>query len=325
MNYECYKIIVDELALKEFISFLPELEDDECYYVSLFSRKKYSDNPKIKSDKGQLKRFTGKKHDLFDKIRKLETKLGTYFHNGEIVEQGGLALYITPNPRSFREASYLTIDALNDFNRKNDFRNPHSVALNMIQVSPSRKCYFDIDIDTNEGYEMPVDTLIQKITDAGIPRVCYEIIKTRGGYHVMMKLRVIPVGLKSKWHQIFTKLRCLEFEVMMNGDNMVPCVGTYQGGSSPELILDKPISFNDLIKNEGLEFSYGNFLSNENLMKLFSSNKSNPDIILDGSVIYSYHHHQLTFFNSGEIYYDNLKSNETLILETYGDLKNALD
>ena len=57
-----YKIITDEAKLKEFIDWLPDLREDECYYIALFCRKKYTD--KLKSDKLQLKRVTSKKENI---------------------------------------------------------------------------------------------------------------------------------------------------------------------------------------------------------------------------------------------------------------------
>ena len=38
---EKYKIITDKEKLLDFINWLPELRNGECYYVSLLARKKY--------------------------------------------------------------------------------------------------------------------------------------------------------------------------------------------------------------------------------------------------------------------------------------------
>ena len=95
-----YKIIADEAQLKAFIEWLPELEKDEIYYVSLFARKKYDTTGTLKADKGQLKRFSSRKDRLFEKIKHLERPIGTYTHEGQAVSNESLALYITVNPRS---------------------------------------------------------------------------------------------------------------------------------------------------------------------------------------------------------------------------------
>ena len=39
-----YKIVENEKQLKEFIDWLPELEENEKYFVSLFARKKYCED-----------------------------------------------------------------------------------------------------------------------------------------------------------------------------------------------------------------------------------------------------------------------------------------
>lgn len=36
-----YRIIEDETALIDFIKWLPDLKENEVFYVSLFARKKY--------------------------------------------------------------------------------------------------------------------------------------------------------------------------------------------------------------------------------------------------------------------------------------------
>lgn len=37
-----YQIIYDETLVQEFLDLLPEENEDEIYYLSLFARKKYS-------------------------------------------------------------------------------------------------------------------------------------------------------------------------------------------------------------------------------------------------------------------------------------------
>lgn len=103
-----YKIVLDEQKLKNFIDWLPDLKNDETYYLCLFSRSKY--NPidsgvKMSADKQQLRRFTSNKEYMFDKIKQLEVEIGCYKHRHQPVPQESLALYITPNPRSFIKAA----------------------------------------------------------------------------------------------------------------------------------------------------------------------------------------------------------------------------
>ena len=72
-----YKIITNEKKLRDFIEWLPNLEPNEKYYVSLFARKKYSSDIKS-NDKTQLKRFVSDKERMFDKIKQLECEVGAY-------------------------------------------------------------------------------------------------------------------------------------------------------------------------------------------------------------------------------------------------------
>lgn len=54
-----YKIILCEKKLNNFIDFLPELNNHECYYFTLFARNKYlNSDEKLALNNLTLKRFT---------------------------------------------------------------------------------------------------------------------------------------------------------------------------------------------------------------------------------------------------------------------------
>ena len=50
-----YSIVRDEAAFRNFIDWLPQLQETEKHYLSLFARRKYSEV--VKTDKANLKRF----------------------------------------------------------------------------------------------------------------------------------------------------------------------------------------------------------------------------------------------------------------------------
>src|SRR5258708_6122112 len=128
-----YCIIQSNLVLKEFITWLPELQPSETYYVALFARNKYDTSIGLKSDKAQLKRFTSNKEMLFDKIKQLECEVGSYVKDGIIISQDSLALYINPNPRNFENATKKSVLELAKLAMEPYSNyNPHQIVLNQI-------------------------------------------------------------------------------------------------------------------------------------------------------------------------------------------------
>ena len=228
-----YKVITDEKLLDEFIEWLPELQDNECYYLCLFARSKYCKNedgtnkfPHIKSDKSQLKRFVAtNKNWIKHKIRQLEVAEGAYTGKHDIaIPQEGLALYITPNPRSMERAMFTLMRRLIDIQQcKGENYNINSEALSAIQKSPSRKVYFDLDLD---------DIKIIRIDGTKINKDCLHFLETRGGLHILVELGKVAPEFKKTWYQYMTK----NFNIDIKGDCMIPVPGTYQGGFTPKFI-----------------------------------------------------------------------------------------
>ena len=74
-----YKIIHNEKLIQEFIDkVLPDLQNNERFYCSLFARKKYCQELIKSNDKTQLKRFLATKENLIDKLYQLEIELGRW-------------------------------------------------------------------------------------------------------------------------------------------------------------------------------------------------------------------------------------------------------
>lgn len=236
--YMNYSIIKDETLLDDFIEWLPELQEDECYYLCLFARSKYAKNedgsnkfPHIKTDKAQLKRITVHKKSLMkDKIKQMECAFGSYkTKDGEDIPQESLALYITPNPRSQRKAMFNLIKRIVDIQVANATGyNIHAEAMSAIQKCKSRACFIDFDIDFPEGENIYLDPLKFFIEEnVGIKGIHY--LRTRGGYHVLVEPSKIDKQFEKTWYKSIIKHPYVDIK----GDAMIPVPGCTQGNFIP--------------------------------------------------------------------------------------------
>ncbi len=225
-----YKIIHNEEKLQQFIDWLPELLPNEQYYVTLLARKKYNPETGLKADKAQLKRFTSTKERLLQKIKQLELPVGLYESGNTEVSQDNLAIYITPNPRDLHNASLFLMKEISEkLIRKDNAINPNTLALNLIQTTTSRKIFFDLDIDFRiENHQEAIEKFKLDMEDC-INSDSLTFIKTNGGLHCLINLQNINKEYQKTWHQKVSQLACQEYEVTMNGDNVLPIVGCVQG------------------------------------------------------------------------------------------------
>lgn len=225
MNYE---IIKNETLLKDFIDWLPSLEKHETYYVSLFARNKYEQTTKgLKADKAQLKRFTTNKENIFDKLKQLEVELGAYKAGGKIVSQETLAVYINPNPRDLIKATKQSLIKFAELiTRDYNGHNPHQEVMSEIQKACSRKVFFDLDFD-NVSLEDTMEEVKKFINQE-----CLKILKTRGGFHLLIELSKLDRTYEKTWYKNISSIEGCDIK----GDNLIPIVGCTQGGFIPHFI-----------------------------------------------------------------------------------------
>jgi hypothetical protein len=222
-----YKIIANEAMLIDFINWLPELKNNECYYVTLFARNKYAKDSELKSDKQQLKRLTSNKEFLFDKIKQMECEIGSYKQKGLPIPQEALALYITLNPRNYEVAARESaIDLVRLITNEYNGYNPHQVVLTNIQKACGTKKYFDIDFDNVE-----IDA-VKSVIEESINNDSLTYLKTRGGFHLLIELDKIKNEYKKSWYKNITSMEGVD----VRGDNLIPVPGCFQGMFIPHFV-----------------------------------------------------------------------------------------
>lgn len=223
-----YTIIKDEDKFKSYIEILPELEEDECFYVVLLSRRKYL--PGQPNSTTPLARFVCSKKSMLDKVRQLECPIGSHKVKGVEVVQEALALYLMPNPRSKIKATFnLIVDLTTALRDKHTGLNPLSYVDNSLNRAKSRSVYtiLDIDLPINENELTELSKIIGN----------YDCIKTNGGYHILIQpLKAFEHGGK-KWHvnmEEFLKDNAITYD--QKGDLLSPIPGCVQGQHIPTIM-----------------------------------------------------------------------------------------
>lgn len=225
-----YQIIKDEKLFREFINWLPDLKPNEVFYFCLFSRAKYCATIDKKNAYNlQLKRGTATKQWLFEKVKQLECVFGAYAQKGgEPIPQETLALYINPNPRDLEKAARNSLKTLSELiTKKYDGYNPQYEVLSQIQNSVGTKKYMNLDYD-----HVDAETAKIKINEI-IPANAYNILKTRGGFHLLIETVKIDSKINKNWYQQLTKLEGCD----VKGDSLMPVPGCTQGGFTPHFLV----------------------------------------------------------------------------------------
>jgi hypothetical protein len=223
-----YKIIADEQKFDEFIGWLPELEPEETIYCQLFGRKKYLEQGTIQSGEQSLNRFCCKKERLKEKIRQLEIPLGLYKNREVVLPQECLCLYICPNPRSHEIAAKNLLKSLADkVTKQYEGYNVYQLVMTELHRAKSKTFVVDFDYDGIEYdvYRERINSVLN--TDS------FRVLKTRGGFHVLVMPDKVDSDKRNKWHNELTSLGA---DVV--GDSLLPVPFCFQGGFVPYFLVN---------------------------------------------------------------------------------------
>lgn len=229
-----YKIINDEAMFRDFISWLPVLKKDECFYMVLMARKKYCKGlpegvPGISRDKAQLRRFTVADISMmYDKVKQLECELGSYVSERIAIPNEALALYITPNPRNLQKAAKESLIRLaNLVTEPYNGYNPHQEVMSITQKSCSRKWVVDFDFDDMDFSKEFSDVLVNCVDTSVV-----SVVKTRGGFHLLVHTDRLEGHSVKNWYKCISGMGC-----DVKGDSLLPVVGCCQGGHTPYFLI----------------------------------------------------------------------------------------
>jgi hypothetical protein len=242
---ESYNFLIDEEELKKFHSvILPQLGQDEVFYLMLGARNKYLNEEEkgIYNMNGSdmIRRVTVRSNDFEefkDKVLDFCVPQGRYKDkNGLPLPLHSFTLYVTPNPRDSRRASVGIVQKITEglLNANTPLRLENMV-LSEIHKYSTNKVWIDLDVDPKEG-DILSDVLNKIETILG--ETDSVTVKTRSGAHVLVKKETIHHSIKHTFYKEIKDLSDSMYgEVEFKGDTMLPVPGCAQGGMMP-FIMD---------------------------------------------------------------------------------------
>lgn len=237
---ENYKIILSESELLRFIDWLPQLDKSEIYYLCLFARKKYALDDSLNAQEVQIKRLTADKNYMFSRIKQMQCEIGSYTYKGLPIPPETLALYINPNPRCLEATAKKALTKLSELVTKPySGYNPHQEILSIIQTSYKKKRFVNLDFDL-----VSIEDTLNTIKEQDIiNESCLHVIKTRGGFHLLIEITKINPIYSKTWYRKATALPGVDLSAH-SSDGLMPVPGCVQGGFSPYIFTKTEVVTN---------------------------------------------------------------------------------
>jgi hypothetical protein len=233
-----YQILLNETELQKYLDTLPELQDDEVFYLSLLARAKWVKDTdlKIHGSSNKLVRTTCTKDNIVRRLREMEVPMYTYELKGQPIPQEALGVYISVNPVSKQKAARTLLKRLTEWvvDNPNHPINVLAEAATALQTSQSRKVFLDLDIDAPD--EDSLFRAIRHVYD-NIALDALTTVRTRGGAHVRVRLdQSLPFFKENRnWHRTVVQQPDViaPATILAQNDGLIPLPGCTQGGYQP--------------------------------------------------------------------------------------------
>jgi hypothetical protein len=236
-----YDFLRDERELQAFVDLvLPETTEDECFVLMLCVRRKYLSE----SEKEQLKlgEATALRREIIRERRQLQhavqelcVRTGLYKdRNGLPIPAHAFAVYVTPNPRSYRKAAVQMIAEMAQGLAENRALRLDSMVKTQVHRAISRKLYLDLDIDPDGTDDWRTVAAQARAILGDTPT---HTIQTRTGAHLLVQTKDMDKSVKRTFFQQLRELgKSMQGLLEIRSDAMVPVPGTVQGGAMPALL-----------------------------------------------------------------------------------------
>ena len=244
-------LLYSKSELELFISLLPQLGKDECWFVSLSARNKYLDGAErdfyhLGRTEMFAREFIYETHidNFMYVLESLDAQL-TYrkTKSGQLFPEKALIVYFNINPASGikaymdfqKEMNKELADLVNGLEKGHDnsgiynrFKKCQSILKSSFQTQTSRKIFLDIDFDTKDMKYL--DEFLFFCDRDGIK---YVVVDTKSGFHVCLLKETITTNFMAKVQELDKRLKSETFEgkgeIILNKNEMVPLPGTKQG------------------------------------------------------------------------------------------------
>jgi hypothetical protein len=241
-------LVQDKNTLDRFVNLLPDLKEDEVFFLSCSARNKYLDEAerleyKLQRTEMFSREVARDKEGIYKALQRMEVSLQyRKTGNGKDIPEKCIVVYMNINPSSMIK-SYL--DFQNRINKEMEqivmsFKNgnqPNYERMlrlpqqlnNSIQVSQSRKYFIDIDVDLYDNkYKSQLVNIIREFVGDNAFVEKLNFIDTKSGIHLLIKKEDIP--LKYNLMSLVERIRAFNpvKEAEFNKNNMIPMPGTHQ-------------------------------------------------------------------------------------------------